>query len=193
MKKIRDFFAGILIGVMLILTLLVSALRTPFDYYAYRRSPFYRDFKRKYRMFICTNWEYRMYNLVKEKNLPIRYFPANEAKPEDGGYFVYKQTLIVNNLMQVEFRDSDQRWIFQHTDKDGAQAMAIMDYVMDCVREVNELPGHKTVTHMLIPIHRKQVAKKDLARIERDQRFLMHNGKDLGDLLEAYTITHPKG
>lgn len=178
---------------MLLLTLLVSVLRTPFDYFSYKLSPFYRDFKRKYQMFLCTKWEYRMYNLVKEKSLPIHYFPTNEAKPEDDGYFVYKHTLIVDNLMQVEFRESDQRWIFQHTDKDGAQAMAIMDYAMDCVREVNGLPGHQTVTHMLIPIHRKQVAKKDLPPMERDQRFLLHNGKDLGGLLEAYIITHPKG
>ncbi len=193
MKKIRNFFAGALILVMMLLTLLVSFLRTPFDYVSYKRSPFYRDFKRKYRMFLCAKWEYRMYNLVKEKSLPIRYLPRDEARPEDGGFFLYKQTLIVDNLMQVAFRESDQRWIFQHTDKDGAQSMPIMDYVMDCVRQVNELPGHKTVTHMLIPIHRKQVAKKDLSRIERDQRFLMHNGKDLGELLEAYIITHPKG
>ena len=193
MKKIRDFFASILIVVMLLLTVLVSALRTPFDYLAYKRSAFYRDFKRKYQMFICTKWEYRMYNLVKEKNLPIRYFPENPEKPEDGGYFLYKQTLIVNNLMQVQFRESDQRWVFQYTKDTESAAMPIMDYVMDCVTAVNALPGHKTVSHMLIPIHRKQVAKQDRARIERDPRFLMHNGDDLGELLEAYIITHPKG
>ena len=193
MKKIRDIFAGALIFLMLLLTLLVSVLRTPFDYLSYRGSPFYRDFRRKYRMFLCTRWEYRMYNLVKEKNLPIRYLPRDPQKPEEGGFFLYKRTLILENLMQVRLREEDQRWVFQNTDSDGANTVAIMDHAVARVSEVNSLFGANTASHMLIPIHRRQVAKKDLARMERDTRFLTHSGKDLGDLLEAYIITHPKG
>lgn len=191
--RIKEFLVTGLLVIMLILYALWAFIKTPYHYFTYKRSDYYRDFRRKYTLFICTTPNYRMYNLIKKHNLPIQFLFSDPKDPTGTGYFVYKHTLILHELSQVEYREDIQRWVFHQSKGNLDEPTPIFDYAMGSLSAVNEIPNHKECTHMLLLINRKQVAKKDLARAERDTRFLMHNGKDLGDLLEAYIITHPKG
>lgn len=193
LTRIKEFLITAFLVFALILSALWAFLKTPIHYIAYKRSNFFKDFKRKYRLFICVNPDYRMYNLIRKHNLPIQYIPSNPQQPEDGGYFVYKRTLIIHNLTQVEYRENINKWVFRQAKSNTEAPMPIFEYVMDALTLVNSLPGHEECTQMLLLLNRKQVLKADLPRAEADRRFLMHSGKDLSEILDAYIVTHPFG
>ena len=193
MKRIKEFFVTGLLVIMLILTALWAFLKTPFHYIAYKRSPYYRDFGLKYQLFICTNPNYRMYNLIKSHALPIQFVYEDSKNPADCGYFVYKHTLIIHDMTQIQYREDIGRWVFRQARGNPDEPMPIFDYAMASLEAVNALPDHETCTHMFLLINRAHVLKADLPRAEQDKRFLLHNGKDLADILGAYIRTHPFG
>ena len=193
MKRIKEFFVTGLLVIMLILTALWTFLKTPFHYIAYKRSPYYRDFRLKYQLFICVNPNYRMYNLVKSHDLPIRFIYADPRDPAQSGYFVYKHTVIIHDMSQIQYREDIQRWVFRQARGNPDEPMPIFDYAMASLDAANAIGGHETCTHMLLLFNRAHVLKADLPRAEQDKRFLLHSGKDLPDILDAYIRTHPFG
>lgn len=191
MKKLKEILLTIVLVFLLLISALWTLIKTPWHYISYKRSPFYRDFKRKYRMFICTNADYRMYNLIKEKNLPVRFVTANAADPLANCFFVYKKTLILHDLTQISYRSDVNKWVFRLS-KDASEK-PIFEHAVESVKAVQALPGCENVQNMLLLLSRSQILKTDRERAEKDMRFLLHNGKDMADLLDAYIVTHPKG
>ena len=190
MKKLKEFLMTVVLFFVLVISALVSLLRTPFDFIAYRRSRFYADFKQKYRLFVCAAPEYRLYNLIRKHDLPIRYLPKNAEAPSLGGWFLYKGTLIVHDLRQLSFDEKQGRWTFY---SGSGPSTPMMEHVMASVAAVNQVPGHEEVTRMLIPLHESQIVKRDLEKAKHDFRFVLYKKEGLEEILSAYIATHPFG
>lgn len=193
MKRIKEFFITGLLVILLILTALWALIKTPFHYISYKRSHYYRDHRRKYTLFVCTNPNYRMYNLIRQHDLPIQFIYENAADPIVSGYFVYKNTVLLHDFQQVQYREDLGRWVFRQSRGNTDEPMQVFAYAMDALLAVKALPGHEECSQMLLLLNRRHILKADLPRAERDRRFLLHNGTDLADILSAYIITHPKG
>ncbi len=193
MKKLKEFLMTVVLFFVLLVSGLVSLLRTPFDYIAYRRSPFYKDFRQKYRMFVCAAPEYRMYNLIRKHNLPVQYIPRNSEAPSLGGWFVYRHTLIVHDLQQLRFDEKSMRWVFYSTKSGAGPSTPMMEHITASVAAVNQVPGHQEVTQMFIPLHVRQIVKRDLEKAKNDFRFVIYDKEGLEEILRAYIVTHPHG
>lgn len=193
MKKLLEFLMTAALFFVVLLSALLSVLRTPFDYIAYRRSYFYQDFKQKYRMFVCAAPEYRLYNLIRKHNLPIQYIPKDAAAPSLGGFFLYKHTLIVHDLQQLQFDTKSNRWVFYSARSGSGPSTPMMEHILASVAAVNKLGGHEECTQMFIPLHHRQIVKRDLERAHKDFRFVIYDDEGLDQILSAYIATHPFG
>ncbi len=190
MKKWKEILANILAVPVTVATLLGlslwALLKAPADWFRYRKSFFYREQGEKFRLFLCDNPQYRLYNLIRERNLPIRYIPGNPEKPSESGWFLYKNTLIVHDLFVMTYDAPENRWLV-------GNATPLMEHVLSRLRELNRVLGREECTQMFLPIRRSEIAKKDLPRAEQDFRFVLYDKGQLGEILEAYVRTHPNG
>lgn len=193
MKKLLEFLMTAALFFVVLFSAVLSVLRTPFDYIAYRRSHFYKDFKQKYRMFVCAAPEYRLYNLIRKHNLPIQYIPKDASAPSLGGFFLYKHTLIVHDLQQLQFDHKTNRWVFYSARSGSGPSTPMMEHILDSVAAVNRIGGHEECTQMFIPLHRRQIVKRDLDRARKDFRFVVYDDEGLEEILRAYIVTHPNG
>ncbi len=190
MQKFKEILASILAVPVTALVMLCSAIRgllvMPLDWFRYRKSHFRKDLGQKFHRKLCASPTYRLYNLIRERNLPIRFFPRDSARPSDGGWFLYQSTLIVHDLQVLRY-DAPQNCWRTNGNK------ALMEYVLEQVQEVNQVPGHAECTQMLLPLERSRIVKRDLARAEQDFRFVLYDKGELGEILDAYIRTHPLG
>ncbi len=190
MKKFKEILSAILAVPVTAVTLLVMAIRSvltaPFRWLRYRQSSFYRDLGEPLRSFKEDSGVYEMYNLVKDRNLPIQFFPKDPQKPSAGGWFLYKGTLILHDLRVMRYLAEENRWMVHY-------ATPLMEYVLGQVAEVNKVPGHMECTQMFLPVNRKEIIKADRARAEQDFRFVLYDKGELGEILDAYIRTHPYG
>ncbi len=190
MKKCKEVLANILAvpvtAVTLVCLSLWALVRTPFDWLNYRRSYFYRELGQRFSPFLCGRLEYQLYNIIRERELPIRFLPRDAQKPADGGWFLYKSTLLVHDLQVMTYNEAENRWLVGNT-------RPLMEHILAQVEAVNQRPGHPACTQMLLLLERTQVAKKYRDRAEQDFRFLLYDKGQLGQILDAYVRTHPNG
>ncbi|MBQ7364548.1 MAG: hypothetical protein IJW46_02995 [Clostridia bacterium] len=88
---------AILILPLLFICLLFAVLMTPIDLIRYRRSPYFKAFRKRYTFMVCYNDTYRIYNEIVKREIPdIVYLPKDTPEPE--GYLILSDLLIVHNL-----------------------------------------------------------------------------------------------
>lgn len=116
MKKLfRAFTAAIifiLLSPFLSVTGIVLLIRLPFDFAAYKRSFYYRDYGLKYTFLAGMSAYIKLYEIIRRASLPIQYVRA----PENGevyathgyGYFLRHEVLILPDLGAVWYEDGDR-------------------------------------------------------------------------------------
>ena len=119
MKKrntnIKETIFTILLFPIVLLFLLCLLLITPFDYFKYKRTRYYKDTHDKYSWLCTSSYYIKLYDLIKNENLPIDYYRCDYVPVTGYGYFIYKDTLILNdyepcfdaeqNIWTVEIED----------------------------------------------------------------------------------------
>lgn len=115
-SKIWRVLITILLIPVVAIFLLLLILVTPFDYLKYIRTRYYKDTKEKYSWF-CTNSYYiGLYDLIKKENLPIDYYPCKEGSVAGYGYFVCRDTLILNDYEPC-YDAEKQTWLVEVEDE----------------------------------------------------------------------------
>ncbi len=87
----------ILLFPVVLLFLLGLLIATPFDYIKYKRTQYYKDTHEKYSWLCTSSYYITLYDLIKKENLPIAYYRCYDALVTGYGYFIYKDTLILND------------------------------------------------------------------------------------------------
>jgi len=114
-SKVWSVLITILLIPVIVIFLLLLILVTPYDYLKYIRTRYYKDTKQKYSWF-CTNSYYiGLYDLIKKENLPIDYYPCQEQSVAGYGYFVYRDTLILNDY-EPYYDPEKQTWLVEVED-----------------------------------------------------------------------------
>ena len=95
-NKKEIIFVIILFPVVL-LFLLGLVIITPFDYFKYKKSRYYKDTKEKYSWLCTSSYYIKFYDMIKNENLPIDFYRCNYVPITGYGFFVYKDILILND------------------------------------------------------------------------------------------------
>ncbi len=85
--------------------------RRPKEKKEYESSPYYKQFKQKFHIGIVDYAEYRVYNSVTRRGLPIEY----KRVSDDLDYFVYNDTLfLLSYYDQIVWDDENKKWLIAY-------------------------------------------------------------------------------
>ncbi len=115
MKNAKNIILTILFFPIALLFLLGLLITTPFDYYKYKRTRYYKDTHEKYSWLCTSSYYIKFYDMIKKNNLPVDYYRSNFESFTGHGYFIYKDILILidyepcfdaeRNIWTVEIED----------------------------------------------------------------------------------------
>ncbi len=113
----KDALIAILLLPVILLFLLWLLIITPIDYIQYKRSRYYKDTKEKYSWLCMSSYYIKFYDLIKKENLPIDYYPCNNALITGNGFFVYKDILLLNDYEPLCYDAEKGVWTIEIEDE----------------------------------------------------------------------------
>ncbi len=178
LHKIGQFFLYLFIILMAILFGLCLGLSLPFDYIKYKRSPYWKNLHKKYRMFAASGDNFELYNQIALNNLPIKYIANPQNDTIDCGWFVFEKTLIVTDYFDFVYDFELGKWCY-HSEDDDEQSviMTIDEYIEAEVEDVNKIAGDTICNDAVILIDAESIENPELAKEE--SRFLVYDNNRL--------------
>ena len=93
----KETIFTVLLFPIVVLFLIGLLIITPFDYFKYKKSRYYKDTKEKYSWLCTSSYYIKFYDMIKSENLPIDFYRCDYAPISGYGFFVYKDILILND------------------------------------------------------------------------------------------------
>ncbi|MBE6924959.1 MAG: hypothetical protein E7466_06990 [Ruminococcaceae bacterium] len=182
MKKIGRFWwnlFGSIIGAIIALIFgVVLIFLIPFDFLKYRRSFYYKTFRKKYRFFDAVGPTFEMYNIVLKQKLPISYIENPENDSLAAGWFVIGQTLLADgSCCEFDYDFENGIWLWKHTDEEGVEDELPLEELLAMeVDGANCQAGRKICVDAVLLIDSDSVDPVELAL--QDKRFLIFDDKE---------------
>ncbi len=106
-EKVLAYIVAIPILILLLIGLVLYLLFVPFDILRYHRMPYYKDTRKKYKLFITSKDIVVLYNDIRQKKLPIEYFCNFECE-----YFIKDNVVLLPGWCYDSFEEKDGEWYF---------------------------------------------------------------------------------
>ena len=192
-KAVRDSLIPIILFLGLALFGVCSLFILPFDYIKYKRSPYYKNEHKKYEWFSAQGIHFKIYNEVRENNLPLRFIPHPTVESVECGWFVLGSTLVLPGDFSFDYFDIDpesQVWAcYCDGEEDDKQILLSLDELIDNeLQEFNRLVGQPVCTDAVVLIDKDYFENYDMAKNEK--RFLVYEGDRL-EVLRQFCENHP--
>ncbi len=138
LSKFSSYFLVSLVLILLtpiaIICLVIYLFYIPVDVIRYHRMPFYKDFGKKYKFFITSRQELKLYNKMKKQNLSVDFVADAEF-----GYFIINDTVLLRHLSYDNFTEKDGVWLFEEHDDNGEiDQYPIADFMEEEKSELKE-------------------------------------------------------
>ena len=108
-SALKDVLYTLLFLPLILLSIIGFLAFTPIDFFRYKRMAYYKETHTKYHLFISLSPYVQLYNAVKKSALPIDYHPTDADFCEGYGFFTYKNTLLLNDLVP-SFDEKENEW-----------------------------------------------------------------------------------
>lgn len=132
MKNILKFIKDVLFYILLIPISVIAAvcliIYIPIDYIRYKKSHYYKDFRKKYRMFGGVGTKFKLYNEIREHNIPIEFISDPKEDGVEQGIFVYNCVLIIPDCFEnFRFDPIVNEWCLYCDGEYGEEAVMTLD------------------------------------------------------------------
>jgi len=176
-KALRDFFLPILIFLILILSGFCFLCILPFDYIKYKRSPYYKNERKKYEWFSAQGIHFKIYNEIAKNSLPLRFIPHPTEESVECGWFVLGSTLLLPGNFSFDYIAIDpesQVWAFCCDANDDKQEILSLDEMIEIELEnYNRLVGEPLCADAVVLIDIDDIENYELAK--KEKRFLIYD------------------
>lgn len=180
-KTVKETMLVILAVPFIVLFLLIMLILTPFDYFKYKMSRYYKDTKEKYSWFCTETYHIKLYNQIKKENLPIDYYRCEYAPITGYGFFVYKDTLIINDC--VLYYDTEKnKWLVES--ENGEDYAEIQDTVKSEIERCNEYLKADVCKKAAILINEEVFEEQPAPEYENIRFITVKNDRDIEPLKE---------
>lgn len=173
LSKIGTFF-GTLFGILLVLFVGVCfVLLLPLDYIKYKRSLFYKNEHKRYKLFAGLGFYFEFYNEIAKNNLPIKYIfnPTNDAL--ECGWFVFDKTLLIPNDV-LEYRSDVEKWFCSEYDGGhDVAAIPLDEYLQQEIAAINEQLKYNVCDKAIVFVDANTIENIDIAK--QENRFLIYD------------------
>ena len=178
MKKIwyfiRNIFLGVFVAVWAILFVLWIAIKTPFHYFIYRKSHFYRNTRATFSTGFVDTYTFRLYELIHEHNLPIRYMMPQDQKNIHHGYFMVGTTLLIHDLPSLFYMEDENCWT-AHSPSNHIPLSETLADTLACLR--SDYPD-AIIEDIRILMDLNNLVSKEKERIKADPLFLPYSDNE---------------
>ena len=173
-KAVCDFFVFILAFLGTILFGICGIFILPFDYIKYKRSPYYKNERKKYEWFSAQSIHFKIYNEIAKNSLPLRFIPHPTEESVECGWFVLGSTLILPNSFPFDFNPETQIWAFCCDANDDKQEILSLDEMSEIELEnYNRLVGEPLCADAVVLIDIDDIENYELAK--KEKRFLIYD------------------
>lgn len=174
MKKgltvIKKIFLGIIVVLMAVFFTLLSVILTPFRLLRYRKSHFAVDSGADYAPGITDSPVYRLYNALRQENIPIGLV-LNPKAPADA-HLLWKDTLIIHEIDRVALRDG--RWVIAPGSPVWKEGLDLQEAIAEVLDDVfDDRPGIDIADAVLLLDRRSAPAEAKDAGL-----FLLYGSRD---------------
>lgn len=171
MKIIRNILLGVGVVLMTIFYTLLSVIRTPFLAAKYRKTPFARDTGAAYEAGITDCEVYRLYNALRERNIPIEII-AHPKHPQEA-HLLWKNTLIIHEIDSLCRREG--RWVIGPDSDVWKEGLSLKEAIAEILDHVfDDLPGMELEDARIL-IDRADIAPADLPSAEQSEILLPYS------------------
>lgn len=145
----------------------------PFDYFKYKKSRYYKDTKEKY-SFLCTvSYYIKFYDMIKNENLPIDFYRCDDVAITGYGFFVYKDTLILNDY-ELCYGEDENIWLVEIND----EYVDIKTDVESAINRCNELLKNDVCKKAVVLIDKDLFEKHPNVKYENIEFLPISNDLD---------------
>ncbi len=172
-KMVSKFFSGILVFFVVLVLGICPIVMLPLDYIKYKRSPYYKKERKKYKLFAGSSSYFEIYNDIIKNNLPIQFIENPNEESLDAGWFVFEDILIIPNVFSFEFDLEIQEWAYCVEDEDEKRTIMPLDeYIELEIQGTNEQAGRIICNDAIVLIAADYIENVDAAKNEK--RFLIY-------------------
>ena len=183
MKGFVRLFKHILCMPIILLVILLAGIfllfYIPIDLLKYLHSPYYQTTKEKY-TFLCDLSPYfKLYNVIAENSLPVDFYRNKNVKINAFGYFVFKDTLILNDHIP-HFDKSEQDWFVSQSENDGSDILVKLHFVIQNeMDEANRTIGQPVCEKAVLLVEKDALDKDDLKEADSVPYLLLYEKRGL--------------
>lgn len=182
-SKLGQILLLVLLTPFLLLGAILALLYIPVDHIRYKRSHYYKDFGLRYHVFVGISPYYRLYEVIKKNDLPIRYIKTTgDGEHIAHGYFLYGDTLIFNDFSNVYYNDDENLWVYEFEDR----WISVDEMIETSIDDLRDRGGYDGIMKGVILIKRNSFADDDLPRAEKSGRFILYDKKCEAEALKHY-------
>lgn len=189
-KKFFSFLLAIILAIVIAIPfLVVIVVLIPFDYVKYKRSVYYKTTKKKYSLFDASSQNFKLYNKINERALPIRFLHhPTEEESMVYGWFVFEKTLIILNVFGFEYDQNSEKWSCSIEDEESEESarllLSIDEYIETEIEEVNKALNEEICDKAVVLIDADCL--EDAENAYKEERFLVY--KDDDDMMEKLSL-----
>lgn len=194
MKEFKDKLLGfltLLIAVLLtpliLLTILIGCLigllRYPFCNAKYKKSYYFKDFGINYAAFVYDSEFYRIYNAVREADLPLKPLLCRDRKNRviDLLFFHGDALLSVNTEVALGFDADQEQWMVEifNDEIDGDETVEFIEYMNKQTDDMlSAHPDCPIPNRRVILVDKNLLQKHEIDRAMETPEFLLYDHKD---------------
>ena len=188
LKKIGDGIIVLLILPIFIILGILCMLYEHINFIKYKRQRYYKYTHKKYERYGSINDEFKLYNFIKDNNLPIVHKKNKSKELEHVGYFIYKRTLIVTDVMPY-YDEKKEKWMVI-TDEEKENDFTLKDYLDIRIKEFNEQEEYEVCDKAVVFLDESEY-KEYVYKRESDNMIIFYNENNMKErLVERLNIVN---
>ena len=182
LRTIGKFFSTFFGLVVALFVGIGFLLYLPFDYVKYKVSPYYKTFRKKYKLYSGMSSHFDIYNVVLEHQLPIEYIENPTCDRLSYGWFVCDKTLLIPSAVSWEYRQETEEWFYE---EEHGEPISLDRYIAEEIQEVNEVLGRTVCEEGVVLFTASYDQPKRNRLAKEDDRILLYYD-DLAQVLTQF-------
>ena len=176
----KDIIFYILVPVFIVLAFLWILISTPIDYLKYKKTIYYKETKERYSWLCASSYYVNFYDMIRKENLPIEFYRCKDVSLTGYGYFVYKNTLILNDY-DPWYDKERNAWLIEIED----EYVDIKDDVDEAITKCNEFLKDDICKKAVVLIDKELFDEHSNVEYENFEFLPVHDGSN-AEALKSY-------
>ncbi len=178
-NKVSTVLLSILGAICLIPFGIYMILNIPVDYIRYKRSAYYKNEGKKYKLFDGMGEDFKLYNEIVKNELPIDYFRNPKEEFVSLGKFVYNGILLIPDYCyDFTYNPQEEKWGWwgetEDENQESGSIMGLDEFIEEEIHSANSAMGKEICNRGVLLTCEKDI-NNDLEEARKEPLFLLYD------------------